>query len=90
MDDLFSYFFRKTGSDNSCKLSVYMKCKNLFCGETKKNVAVCLLLNFFPSMLSVNLTPSSIINPENAVLGKQSRIVSSSGDFKTHIRTEQS
>ena len=40
--EYFFYFFQKTGSDISCKLSpvetICMKCQNLFSGENKKNI----------------------------------------------------
>ena len=42
IDDIFSYFSRKTGFDISCKLSpmetICMKCQILFSGTNKKNI----------------------------------------------------
>ena len=57
-DQIFFFiFFKKTGSDTSCKLSpketISMKCQILFSGKNKKNISKCHLLKILPGMLSV-------------------------------------
>ena len=55
-ETFFSYFFHKIGFDISCKLSketICMKCQILF-SMKNKNISKCHLLNFLPSMLSIN------------------------------------
>ena len=57
IDDFFSYISQKIGFDISCKLSpketICMNCQILFSGKYKKNISKYLLLNFLPSMLSL-------------------------------------
>ena len=57
IDDIFSYFSQKTGSDISCKLSpeetICMQCQILFSGKNKKNISKCRLLKILPRVLSV-------------------------------------
>ena len=59
--DIFSYFSKKIGFDNSCKLSpketICMRCQGLVFGKNKKNTPKCSLLKILPNMLSAKEQP---------------------------------
>ena len=58
----FSYFFQKTCFDISCKLSaletICMKCQNLFCGKSKKNIISLSSAEFVQRQVILNASTS--------------------------------
>ena len=60
------HFSQKTGKDIPCKFSpletMCIKCLILFSGKNRKNISFCHLVKILPSILSVNIKNSLVLN----------------------------